>query len=296
MSKRAHEDEPSLSRTRHRAGSPSRAGTNDTSAAPFLPSELVSQSIGTFLDSPFDTLSRRVQQDRLAAAFRDVEVVSPTAAAHGAEEGRAFLIRHALPDMTTADMRRFVTSSVIRALTRLVSGIRGNWYISILPLSQYTEDTPEDSIDDVAFNNKHVEIAVDSGGWRIHRPLNDDDYTLPDPDLTEARLARFIPFIYPPPHDRKEDGELAGLEYEDIGLDEQAELNGVPDEGLADAIALFCGHIILPEHVVLASSVHEMYAYDVHTDDWHILDEELAVLRPDEDDVESDEDDDIVGF
>ncbi len=320
MSKRAHEDEPSLSRTRHRAGSPTREGT---SVASFLPSELLSQSIGSFLDSPFDTLSRRVQQDRRAAAFRAharaAHVAPPIAAAHGAEEERAFLrrhalpdmtlasmlrfaaapigararqiaalraygravhvahgaeearallIRHALPDMTTTDMRRFFTARVIRALTRFVYVTRGSICISILPLSAYTEKLPENPIQDVAHAYPHVIIDVGVGGWLIHYPFPDDeDLTLPEPDLTEARLARFIPFIYPPPHDRTEEGELAGLA---ISM-EDAELKSVPHEGLADAIALFLGHIIRPGHVVAAISHKEFKfcVYDVQTNNWH---------------------------
>jgi hypothetical protein len=282
MSKRAHEDELSLSRTRHRAGSPSRAGTNDTSGAPFLPSELVSQSIGSFLDSPFDTLSRRVQQDRWAAALHDVHVASPTAAAHGAEEdkaeeGRASLVRHALPDMTTTDMRRLVTARVIRALTLwCATGMGFRIFISILPLSTYTKELLHEYCENVALSCPYITIELLSGGWRIHywfsnhyRPEN-----VTIADLTEARLARFIPFIYPPPHDRTKDGELAGLESVRIGDEDVAELNGVPHEGLADAIALFLGPNIRPGHVVAVISLGTFIVYDVLTDDWHILHED----------------------
>jgi hypothetical protein len=291
MSKRPYEHEPSWSRTRYpyRTTTPSgvlRATTIEDfltpepaafTGVPDLPLPLVSQSIGSFLDSPFDTVSRRVQQDRRAAVLRAHARATHFGAPHvfveevdldldgapiDARETVHPDVRHAaLPDMTTTDMRKFVTARVIRALTRLAHASAGTTRISIMPWHKYKFTRDGRSCAEAAARRPHIVIGKErGGGWTVYCK----HMGLP----ADPRLADLLPFVYP--HDYREGRRIPGP---DAMLRDTWQLKGVPSEGLADAIALCLGPRIQPDHVVaeFRQSVGYFRVYDVQTDDWHTL-------------------------
>jgi hypothetical protein len=304
MSKRVHAYEHARPRTRHRTGSLSRSVTSHVSGVSHLPSALVSGSIGAFLDTPMSAVARRMQQARRVAALRAharAEHAPPPAASRGEDDedeepgvvvrepeevAHPALRRASLPDMNTADMRKFVTARVIRALTRLAEAPRKTTFMSILPLRTYAGAQDGQSRVSVVATASHVSIFKERrGGWTVRYWFKDDSGFPADADdavtdFTDARLAHFLPFIYPPPHDRKANGRLAGPESIQVGDASGLRFEGIPDKGLADAIALCLGPHIRPGHVVAAFQLdveymgelpETLHVYDVQTDAWQTL-------------------------
>jgi hypothetical protein len=241
--------------------------TNNRFIGPHLPLALVSQSISSFLDTPIDTVSRRIQQDRrlaqLHARARAAHVPAPVAAAaedeHDHEEPETMedtvhpiVLHAALPDMPTTDMHKFVTARIIRAITRLAYASRESIvYVSMRPLIVYQGTLGQSCMEEAAVG-PHIKITKLSTGWSVyfHEFL-----------FCRDNLERLLPFIYPPPHEPTD--AIPGISKNSWMLMQ------IPSEGLADAIAVCIAPRVRPGYVVAEYQMSKyVRVYDVQTDDW----------------------------